>query len=296
MYKRTLLTLGSAIVITLAGAMPAAAADPNGLGDPSIVNSNDPSVVMSNQTATMTAAQLATYNQKVALANALNSKQGIIPTSDPATRTLITHSGQQLTQIAPMSIPGSLELTVYARQQLHDFYCGPTAIQVMSNLVWGAGYNGSNHFTQDDIAVQAGTIQNGQTLIGGEKTAANWSLINSSEAWFPYLIAQPPDGHTFWSYLSTDVSYYTMPVIANLAPAVKVGSTYYHLADWAYNNLGHKHYIVLNGYNGEWDGTHGPGLWFADGAGGLGGGTGVYYDEQYSTYMEISHLYDYIVW
>jgi len=87
-----------------------------------------------------------------------------------------------------------------------------------------------------------------------------------------------------------------MPVIANLAPAVLVGNTYYSLTDWYYKNVGHKHYILLNGYNGEWDNTHGPHLWFADGSGGLGGGTGVYYDEQYSTYMEISHLYDYIVW
>ena len=84
--------------------------------------------------------------------------------------------------------------------------------------------------------------------------------------------------------------------LANLAPAIKVGNTYYSLVDWAYNNLGHKHYILLNGYNGEWNGTHGPHLWFADGVGGLGGQTGVFYDEQYSTYMEISHLYDYIVW
>jgi len=53
---------------------------------------------------------------------------------------------------------------------------------------------------------------------------------------------------------------------------------------------------LLNGYNGEWDGTHGPQLWFADGSAVLGGGTGVYGDEQYSTYMEIYYLYDYIVW
>jgi hypothetical protein len=177
---------------------------------------------MSNQTSTMTAAQLATYNQKAALATALNSKQGIIPTTDPATRTLITHFGQQLTQIAPMSIPGSVELIVYARQQRYDYYCGPTAIQVMSNWVWSAGYNGSNHFTQDDIAAQAGTTTSG-TVIGGERTAANWSLQGSPEANFPYLIAQPADGHLFWGYLASDVGGANLPVIANLAPAVKVG-------------------------------------------------------------------------
>ncbi len=44
------------------------------------------------------------------------------------------------------------------------------------------------------------------------------------------------------------------------------------------------------------DGTHGPHLWFADGSNGYGGQTGVYYDEQYSTYQEIHSLYDYIVW
>ena len=164
----------------------------------------------------------------------------------------------------------------------------------MSNWVWGAG--NSDHFTQGQIAAQAGTTTGG-TGIDGEKYAANWSLNNSPDSGFPYAIAQPPDGHTFWAYLSTDVYYYDMPVIANLAPAVKVGSTYYYLVDWAYNNLGHKHYILLNGYNGEWDGTHGPGLWFADGAGnGLGGQTGVFYDEQYSTFMEIYHLKDYIIW
>jgi hypothetical protein len=88
-----------------------------------------------------------------------------------------------------------------------------------------------------------------------------------------------------------------MPVIANLYSAVEVGNTYYSLTDWYYKNVGHKHYILLNGYNGEWNGTSGPKLWFADGAGnGLGGDTGVYYDDQYSTYQEIYYLYDYIIW
>lgn len=295
MFRRTILTLGSAIVITLIGAMPAAAANPNGIGDPSIVNSNDPSVVMQNQTAWMTEAQLTAYNQKVALANSLLHRQGIVPPSNSAP-TLIAHPRQQLNQVSPMSIPQSLELIVYARQQQNNYYCGPTAIQVMSNWAWDTGYNGSNHWTQSQIGAQAGTDQNGQTLIGGENYAANWSIAGSPNSSFHYVTAQPANGSVFWADLESDIWGSTMPVIANLAPAIKVGTVYYHLNDWAYNNLGHKHYISLNGYNGQWDGTHNPMLWFADGAGGYGGGTGVYYDEQYSTFMEIYYLYDYIVW
>jgi hypothetical protein len=194
-------------------------------------------------------------------------------------------------------VAGSAELSVYARQQQNGYYCGPTAIQVMSNWAYSVQY--SNWFNQDQIAAVAGTTQSGGTLIGGEKTAANWSISSSPEHNFPYVIAQftsDTQGHTFWADLAGDVGGAYMPVIANLHPAVYYRSQYFWLNDWGQFDFNHYHYILLNGYNGEWNGTQSPGLWFADGSNGYGGGTSVYYDQQYSTFMEIRSLYGYIVW
>jgi hypothetical protein len=172
------------------------------------------------------------------------------------------------------------------------YYCGPAAIQVVSDYSWSA----YRRTPQSTFASQAGTTLKYGTGITAERNVLQNAINGSPKGWFYYAVEQPTNGQVFSSLLQEDVTYEGMPIIMNLTPWAWDQSTHqYHLLTnwWNYQSfIGH--YVVGSGINGYWDGTQGPTLRFDDSAGGAI--TGSFWDTQYDTYYLISHWHNYIIW
>ncbi len=88
-----------------------------------------------------------------------------------------------------------------------------------------------------------------------------------------------------------------MPQIINVKPAWQNSAgTWFHLSSWGSNHSTGGHWIVGNGWAGDWDGTSGPDVRYDDGSGDYGGGTGTYWDPQYTMWQLIVHHDDYVIW
>jgi hypothetical protein len=221
--------------------------------------------------------QKASFDRKLAYVAALEQKH------KSATKGAVS---------AAVAVYGSVSTT--PRTQETYYYCGPTAIQVISDYSW----NVFKKYSQTSIAGQAGTTTGG-TGITGERAALMWAIDGSPKGdTFWYAAVHPSNGDAFSHYLQADVILDEMPLVMNLTPWAwdPTNRVYHYLVDWSNKKSFGGHYIVGSGVNGDWDGTYGPQVRFDDGTAGYGGGTGAYWDTQYDVYYLISHWYNWIIW
>ncbi len=156
----------------------------------------------------------------------------------------------------------------YPKVQEGATWCGPASIQVASNYIWRMP-QGADKWPQWQIAAWAGTGSGGTN--GSSETAA----LNRATAASPYLPAnwiylsatssQVSTGSRWHSLLRTDIASYSMPQIVSVAPKDPGFGIY--LDSWKNAPAQFAgHYIVLNGFQGAWDGTRGPIVTYDDSA------------------------------
>lgn len=180
--------------------------------------------------------------------------------------------------------PPSGFLTVEARQQTKDHYCGPAVGQVIANYAWAMGA-GKNKYTQGVIAGWMKTDLNGQTsapeLAAGLQKATAGSPRH--KAGFTWGITQLEDtdgdgttGDQLHGYVMSAISGAKMPVAIAVKPHQPGSSDF--LSSWPDPVLSSGHWIAAYGWRNLWDGTSTARTYYTDSSENQGGGTGKYSD------------------
>lgn len=178
-------------------------------------------------------------------------------------------------------------VSIYPRQQVKWFYCGPATVQQVINYTRGifSSNQGVNWFTQQQISdwwLKADA--NGGTSPYMERVGMNAG--SKLPAGFIYMEHRVTSGADWHGHVITDVTGWNMPLTAAVAPR-DVGFNFF-LQSWENSapvNTGH--WIVMRGYFGKWDGTRGPLVYYTDSSGGAGGSTGRFYDPSYDVYQTL---------
>ncbi|HEY8134936.1 MAG TPA: hypothetical protein VIF08_02765 [Candidatus Limnocylindrales bacterium] len=173
-------------------------------------------------------------------------------------------------------------LAVRARHQSTAFWCGPASGQVVINYSRGYVYeslNGdstaTNWRTQATIASWMKTNQTTGTLGGNLAAALNRpdAVLRPVPDW-TYVYARNTDGEDMHAKVVVDVDHFAMPLVIAVKPH-KADAEYW-LPSWPREASGAKHWIVIFGYDGLWDGTTDPTLYYTESAGNGSKNPGVY--------------------
>jgi hypothetical protein len=173
-------------------------------------------------------------------------------------------------------------LAVRARHQSTNYWCGPASGQVVINYSRGYLYenlNGdsatTNWRTQATIAGWMKTNQTTGTLGGNLAAALNRpdAVLRPVPDW-AYVYARNTDGEDLHGKVVVDVDHFAMPLVIAVKPH-KADAEYF-LPSWPREASGAKHWIVIFGYDGLWDGTEGPTLYYTESAGNGSKNPGVY--------------------
>lgn len=266
---------------------------------------------------TYTPQQQAIFSQKEALAQQELQYPGTVyRMSHPAglSATYVSASGVRTSSntMTPMvADPDGALLGTWVRQQTKQYYCGPTAVQVVGDYAWQTGPN-AVHNTQQNISNWwTHTDANGSTNLGDEVVGLNGNVGSKFPSGFgTYHSYQRPNtvagGAQWHADLRTDIGGYYMPVVASVSP--KQAGAAYQLPSWQGSGTApagdYGHYLVFSGYITKWDGNPGntsPYLFYDDGSGGWGGGTGAYTDSDAAIYYMMwlwnhQHASGYYMW
>lgn len=182
------------------------------------------------------------------------------------------------------SIPPSIKdvLPVRARHQSTTFWCGPASGQFVINYSRVYVYdslNGdsttTNWKTQATIASWMKTTQSSGTLGGNLAAALNRpDAVRKPVAEWTYLYARNTDGADMHAKVVADVHLFAMPLVIAVKPH-KADADYW-LPSWPREAIGAKHWVVIFGYDGLWDGTDGPVLYYAESSGNGSKNPGLY--------------------
>jgi hypothetical protein len=178
--------------------------------------------------------------------------------------------------------PPSGFLSVEARQQTKDHYCGPAVGQVIANYTW-VMKAGANKFTQAVIAGWMETDVHGQTsapeLAAGLQRATQGSPRH--KAGFRWGITDLRDtdgdgttGDQLHGYLMSAVSGAKMPIAIAVKPHEPGSSD--HLSSWPDPIRSAGHWIAAYGWHGLWSAA--ARTYYADSSENQGGGTGKYWN------------------
>jgi len=109
-----------------------------------------------------------------------------------------------------------------------------------------------------------------------------------------YLRSTNSDGEQLHNRVVTDISYYEMPLIVAVMP--HKDNAAYWLPSWPNESPGSKHFITIRGYDGFWDGTTGPDIYYNDSSGNGGMGPGAYETDSLTMWKVNHYNADTIVW
>ena len=183
--------------------------------------------------------------------------------------------------IRPPGPAPSVILEARARHQSESFWCGPASGQVVINYSRGyvnSALNGdsttTNWKSQATIATWMKTTESSGTLGGNLTAALNRpdAVLKPIPEW-SYLYATNSDGADMHAKILTDVWKYAMPLVIAVKPH-GVDADYY-LPSWP-RELSAKHWITIYGYDGFWDGTDAPQVYYTESAGNGSKGPGPY--------------------
>ena len=199
----------------------------------------------------------------------------------------------------PPPPPSSYYLDTRTREQDNDYYCGPASGQVVINFTRGYLYDNldgentsTNWRTQATLAGWMGTTQSGGT--NGSGIVAGLNHNNGAvEPYSNFYVYQHSDsGLEFDGKITAAIAGYDMPVVPDVMPH-KANADYF-LPGWPDEVPGAKHWIVIRGYDGLWDGTDNPQAYFNDSSSEIGPGrrhTGLL-----TMWMVTNYLYGKVVW
>jgi hypothetical protein len=201
-----------------------------------------------------------------------------------STKSLPDAKATQSASTAAGCAPPSGFLTVEARQQAEDHYCGPAVGQVIANYAWTMKA-GANKFTQNAIAGWMETNVNGQT--GAPELAAGLQKATLGsprhKVGFSWGVTDLRDtdgdgttGDQLHGYLISAISSVKMPVAIPVKPH-QPGSNDF-LSSWPDPVRSTGHWIAAYGWRGLWDGTIAARTYYTDSSANQGGGTGKYSD------------------
>jgi len=193
-------------------------------------------------------------------------------------------------------------LYTYPRRQIKSYYCGVATVQVISNYSWNMGSNQDRYSQQYISDAWTKTDANGQTTAWYEAVGLQGATAGSPRlpSNFTYYYKRETSGSAWDADLRTDISSFHMPMATSVAP--KDPDSPYVLASWSSNTIPAQyggHWIVLNGWDGVWDGTTGPGVSFDDsgvGAYGTAGSQSAYSMWQIINKANPNHAAGYVVW
>jgi hypothetical protein len=180
--------------------------------------------------------------------------------------------------------PPSGTLSVEARDQIKNIYCGPATGQVIANYTWAMG-PGANKYTQDQIAAWMKTNIHGGTdapnleigleraTIGAPRRPANWDwvVIGLSDRNGNGLV-----GDELHGYARSNVSGSRMPLAVPVKPHEPGAGTF--LSSWPREVRSVGHWIPIYGWIGIYDGTDSAKLRYTDSSRDEGGSTGKFID------------------
>jgi hypothetical protein len=215
----------------------------------------------------------------------------------------VTSSGDGAAALAPTSS----SLSTYARQQSHGYYCGPTSGQVVSNYSWSifksstsGTTTANNKYTQITVASWMKTTTAGTTGANLAGTYnADWNLrsgLNKASrlpAGFGYFYTATGTGSQWHSKVITDISDWAMPLVVPVKPHDPGAA--YRLTSWP-KAVEAWHWIAIRGYNGLWNGTRTPLVYYNDSSAGYSGGTGSYSDPSYDVHYLNARNSGNLVW
>lgn len=210
----------------------------------------------------------------------------------------------------PSGTPTSRILSVYARQQVNGYYCGPASGQVASNRSWSifnsvssGNTTSNNKYTQATIATWMSTTTSGTTganlagktpsQSGGPTGLNKASLLPSG---FVYLY-QDNGGtvQSLYSKLITDVYEYNMVMVLPVKPHDPGASAW--LTSWP-SAVTAWHWISVHGYYKFYNSAtpRDAIAYYADSAGGYSGKTGKFTDPIVDLYYVNERNSGNVVW
>jgi hypothetical protein len=180
--------------------------------------------------------------------------------------------------------PPSGTLSVEARDQIKNIYCGPATGQVIANYTWAMAA-GKNKFTQQQIAAWMRTDINGGTdapnlevglersTVGAPRRPGNWDwvVINLIDRNGNGLV-----GDELHGYARSNVSGSRMPLAVPVKPHEPGNPTY--LISWPREVRSVGHWVPIYGWIGIYDGTDSAKLRYTDSSRDEGGSTGKFID------------------
>lgn len=125
-----------------------------------------------------------------------------------------------------------------------------------------------NYKLQSEIAAKMHTDGEGTTGAGVVDGLVAFAKYPSG---FFYQYKGPSNGSEFHGWIVTDIAGYKMPLIPSLIPHNDNQAGTYHLENWTHI-MTIPHFVVIRGYNGFWDGTNTPKVYYEDSASPLGAG------------------------
>jgi hypothetical protein len=298
--RRTAMAVLIAMLMSAFAAGPAAAAKPT-------------KPVQPPAERPLTAEEQAEADAKVAAANAylasvaasgadLASLNCVTPTASADGGIDTGTNGSGDVTIQGCFVPQGF-LTVYARDQIKNTYCGPAVGQVIANYSWAVA-SSANKYTQGVIAGWMGTDTSGGTNAfqmeagleratgGSPRRPANWNWVVQPVGDFN---GNGDTADELFSYLRANVSGSKMPLAIPVKPH-DPGASYW-LASWprAVQSIGH--WIAAYGWVGMYTKNSSYSrLYFTDSSKDEGGSTGKFYNSVLSVAWMIAHHTGRLVW
>jgi len=260
----------------------------------------------------LTVAEQALSDAKVAAAEAYLARLrgsgfglvslACVPNIAPpgATKSMPNAKVAQPPTLAASCAPPSGFLSVAARQQTKDHYCGPAVGQVVANYAW-AMKAGANKFTQSVLAGWMKTDTRGQTSAPELVTGLHKGTFGSPrhKAGFKWAITNLEDtdgdgttGDQLHGYLMSAISGAKMPIAIALKPHEPGAADF--LASWPDPIRSSGHWIAAYGWSALWSAS--ARTYYADSSENQGGGTGKYWDPTAEIARMIGRHTGRIVW
>ena len=269
----------SAMLLALCVSSPVAAGEPAGAPvtpDDTYIPPRTPAEAAFEQQKLEYVAAIEAYSP----VGSAKAGSGDTATTDMLCITDCGGTGGGTTGFIPPSTQGVLD--VRARRQSTNYWCGPASGQVVINYSRGYVFdslNGDSSATnwkpQATIASWMKTTQSTGTLGGNLAAALNRpdAVVKPVPEW-TYLYAKNTDGEDMHGKVVADVSQFGMPLVIAVKPH-KADAEYF-LPSWPKEATGAKHWVVIYGYDGLWDGTTDPILYYTESAGNGSKNPGLY--------------------
>jgi hypothetical protein len=271
--RRTASAVLFTAVLTSVVAWPAAAREPASRPSPTLTE------------RPLTDAERAASDRKVAAAllhteRIAASGSDLVPLSCVTPQSTTTSASQPITTSCS---PPQGFLTVSARDQIFNHYCGPAVGQVISNYSWAMAAS-SNKYTQGRIAGWMGTDVYRQTdaprledgleaaTAGAPRRPAGWDWVVTDVR---DLDGDGATGDELHAFIRSNISVSRMGLAVPVKPHDRFSQ--YNLPSWTKEVASVGHWISVYGWLGLWNGGDTARTYYTDSSKDEGGATGKFW-------------------